>query len=122
MLPDGSDLLLTEDIADRVHTHSADLQFTYEKNTALRFFNNTLSLSGRWDEGRGTVFSGSSESFLSSGADGDGTYISQASHYRSLGVANRSRLVHRTARGEALNGHPPTACRPPRKSLPSVAA
>lgn len=99
MLPDGSDLLLTEDIADRVHTHSADLQLTYEKNTALRFFNNTLSLSGQWNEGRGTVFSGSSESFLLSGADGDGTYISQASHYRSLGVANRSRLVRRTARG-----------------------
>ncbi len=86
VLPDDSELLLVEDIADRTHSHSADLQLTYEKNAEHRFFNNTLVLSGRWDEGRGSVLSG-------------GSGISQASHYRSLGVANRTRLVRRTAKG-----------------------
>ena len=86
ILPDDSELLLTEDIADRTHAHSADLQLTYEKNAERRFLNNTLALSGRWDEGRGNVVS-------------DGSAVSQASHYRSLGVANRTRLVRRTAKG-----------------------
>lgn len=86
VLPDDSELLLTENIADRTHTYSADLQLTYEKNAERRFLNNTLVLSGRWDEGRGSVLSG-------------GSLVSQASHYRSLGVVNRTRLVRRTAKG-----------------------
>ncbi len=82
LLPDASKLLLTEDIADRTHTNAADLQLTYEKNINRRFLNNTLSLSGKWSEGRGDVAS-----------------ISQALHYRSLALANQTRLVHRTAKG-----------------------
>lgn len=85
ILPDGSNLLLTEDIADRTETDAAELQLTYERNAERHFLNNTLSLSGKWNEGRGTVLS-----------DGD---IQQASHYRSLSLSNRTRWVHRTAQG-----------------------
>ncbi len=82
VLPDASRLLLTEDIADRTHTNIADLRLTYEENTARRFLNNTLSFTGKWNEGRGNIAS-----------------ISQALHYRSLALANQTRLVHRTAKG-----------------------
>ncbi|MCM1313509.1 MAG: hypothetical protein NC206_09170 [Bacteroides sp.] len=85
ILPDGSHLLLTEDIADRTHTDGADLQLTYEKNTKQQFLNNTLSLSGKWNEGRGTVFS-------------EGQFR-QSLHYRSLALANQTRWVHRTDKG-----------------------
>lgn len=95
ILPDGSSLFLTEDIADRTHTNSADLQLTYEKNTARRFLNNTLSLFGKWSEGRGNLLSG--------GSDGSSPAavapVTQASHYRSLGVTDHARLVRRTAKG-----------------------
>lgn len=82
LLPNGSQVLLTEDIADRTHTNSTDLQLTYEKNTSRRFLNNTLTLTGRWDEGRGTS-----------------SFVSQSLHYRSLGLSNRTRIVHRTGKG-----------------------
>lgn len=89
ILPDDSELLLTENISDRIHTNSADLQLTYEKNAARLFINNTLSAYGQWNEGRGTVYSGSQ----------GGNAIAQASHYRSLGLANKTRMVKRTAKG-----------------------
>lgn len=89
ILPDDSEVLLSEDIADRIHTNAADLQLTYENNADRLYFNNTLSISGRWNEGRGSVTSGSQESGL----------IRQASHYRSLGLTNKTRMVKRTAKG-----------------------
>lgn len=89
ILPDNSELLLSENISDRIHTNSANLQLTYEKNTERLFLNNTLSAYGQWNEGRGTV---------SSGLQGENT-IAQASHYRSLGLANKTRMVRRTAKG-----------------------
>ncbi len=82
LLPDASKLLLTEDIADRTHANAADLQLIYEKNTSCRFLNNTLSFSGKWNEGRGDIAS-----------------TSQDLHYRSLSLGNCTRLVHRTAKG-----------------------
>lgn len=82
-------MLLTEDITDRIHTNTADLQLTYENNANRLYFNNTLSFSGRWNEGRGSVTSGSQESDI----------IRQASHYRSLGLTNKTRMVRRTAKG-----------------------
>lgn len=89
ILPDNSELLLSENISDRIHTNSADLQLTYEKNAEHLFINNTLSAYGQWNEGRGTV---------SSGLQGEDA-IAQASHYRSLGLANKTRMVRRTAKG-----------------------
>ena len=89
ILPDNSELLLRENISDRIHTNSADLRLTYEKNAERIFLNNTLSAYGQWNEGRGTV---------SSGFQGENT-IAQASNYRSLGLANKTRMVKRTAKG-----------------------
>ncbi len=86
ILPDASELVLTEDIADRTHTNSANLQLTYEKNKARRFINNTLSFSGKWNEGRGNV-----------------NATSQALHHRSLSLTNRTDFVHRTAKGGGFN-------------------
>jgi hypothetical protein len=89
ILPDDSEVLLTENIADRIHTNAADLQLTYENNADRLYLNNTLSLSGRWNEGRGTVVSGSEK------VDD----IRQASHYRSLSLTNKTRMVRRAAQG-----------------------
>lgn len=82
ILPDGTDIMLTEDISDRTHTNAADLKLTYEKNASKEFLNNTLSLSGKWNEGYGTA-----------------SATTQALHYRSLALNNSTRWVHRTAQG-----------------------
>ena len=82
ILPDGTDILLTEDISDRIYTNAADLQLIYEKNAKRQFLNNTLVLSGKWKEGTGSA-----------------STIEQALHYRSLALNNRTRWVNRTARG-----------------------
>lgn len=82
ILPDGTDILLTEDISDRIHTNAADLKLMYEKNANRQFLNNTFSLSGKWKEGQGIV-----------------SAITQTLHYRSLALNNRTRWVHRTERG-----------------------
>lgn len=97
ILPDGNGLLLTEDITDCTHTNSANLQLTYEKNAERRFFNNTLSIFGQWIEGRGNILS--SRSNKTSLSEGMGEEISQALHYRSLGLTNCTRTVYRTAKG-----------------------
>ena len=85
ILPDGTDILLTENISDRIHTNAADLKLTYEKNARRQFLNNTFSLSGKWNEGQGVV-----------------SAITQTLHYRSLALNNRTRWVHRTARGDGF--------------------
>lgn len=89
ILPDNTELLLSENISDRIHTNSADLQLTYEKNTERLFLNNTLWAYGQWNEGWGTV---------SSGLHGE-SVIAQDSYYRSLGLTNTTRMVKRTANG-----------------------
>lgn len=85
ILPDGSNILLTEDIADNNHTDAVDLQLIYEKNEKMSFLNNTLTMSGKWNEARGWIQSLNN--------------ISQALHYRSLGLKNRTKWVHRTQNG-----------------------
>ena len=87
--PDNSELLLTENIADRIHSNSANLQLIYENNAKSLFLKNALSLYSQWNEGRATV---------SSGLQGENV-VTQASHYRSLGLANKTRMVRRTAKG-----------------------
>lgn len=99
LLPDGASQLLTEDVADRTHTNSANLQLVYEKNTRLHYLHNTLLLSGRWDKGLGDVRSVYQRpSSLSS----EVASISQTLHYRSLGLTNRTHWVHRTAKGSGF--------------------
>ena len=56
-LPNGVKQLLMEDIADRTHTHSANVQLIYEMNFQQRYLKNTFSLWGRWNEGRGDILS-----------------------------------------------------------------
>lgn len=85
IMPDGTNIMLTEEIADHNHTDAADLQLTYEKNAEKRFLNNTLSLAGQWDEGRGTIHSAE--------------HISQAMHYRSLALKNKTQWIRRTDNG-----------------------
>lgn len=89
IMPGNSELLLTENIADRIHTNSADLQLAYENNSERLFLNNTLTAHGLWNEERGTV---------SSDLLGE-RVVAQASHYRSLGLTNTTRMVRRTAKG-----------------------
>ena len=98
-LPNGEKQLLMEDIADRTHTHSANIQLIYEMNRQRRYLKNAFSLWGRWNEGQGEILS--SHQFqppIPNGTSGD-TSISQALHYRSLGVTNRTHWVYRTAKG-----------------------
>ena len=98
-LPNGEKQLLIEDIADRTHTHSANVQLIYEMNLQQRYLKNTFSLWGRWNEGRGEILSGHQfHSPILNGTSGDSS-ISQALHYRSLGVTNRTHWVYRTAKG-----------------------
>lgn len=89
ILPGNSELLLTENIADRIHTNSADLQLAYENNSECLFLNNTLAAHGLWNEECGTT---------ASGLQGE-RFVAQASHYRSLGLTNTTRMVRRTAKG-----------------------
>lgn len=86
VMPDGTSLLLTEDLSDRTATDKADLQLTYEKNAERRFLNNTLSLAGNWDAARGTVVSNTDN-------------ITQKARYRSLSLSNSTRWVNRTGQG-----------------------
>lgn len=98
-LPNGEKQLLMEDIADRTHTHSANIQLIYEKNLQRRYLKNAFSLWGRWNEGRGEILSGHQfQPPILKGTSGDSS-ISQALHYRSLGVTNRTHWVYRTAKG-----------------------
>ena len=98
-LPNGEKQLLMEDIADRTHTHSANIQLIYEMNRQRRYLKNAFSLWGRWNEGRGEILSGHQfQPPIPNGTSGD-TSISQALHYRSLGVTNRTHWVYRTAKG-----------------------
>ena len=98
-LPNGEKQLLMEDIADRTHTHSANIQLIYEKNLQRRYLKNAFSLWGRWNEGRGEILSGHQfHPPIPNGTSGDSS-ISQALHYRSLGVTNRTHWVYRTAKG-----------------------
>ena len=98
-LPNGEKQLLMEDIADRTHTHSANIQLIYEKNLQRCYLKNAFSLWGRWNEGRGEILSGHQfQPPIPNGTSGDSS-ISQALHYRSLGVTNRTHWVYRTAKG-----------------------
>ena len=98
-LPNGEKQLLMEDIADRTHTHSANIQLIYEMNRQRRYLKNAFSLWGRWNEGRGEILSGHQfHPPIPNGTSGDSS-ISQALHYRSLGVTNRTHWVYRTAKG-----------------------
>ena len=98
-LPNGEKQLLMEDIADRTHTHSANIQLIYEMNLQQRYLKNAFSLWGRWNEGRGEILSGHQfHPPIPNGTSGDSS-ISQALHYRSLGVTNRTHWVYRTAKG-----------------------
>ena len=98
-LPNGEKQLLMEDIADRKHTHSANIQLIYEMNLQRCYLKNAFSLWGRWNEGRGEILSGHQfHPPIPNGTSGDSS-ISQALHYRSLGVTNRTHWVYRTAKG-----------------------
>ena len=98
-LPDASQLLLRENIADRTHTNTADLQLTYEKNLQRNFLYNSFSLLGQWEEGKGDILSEYRNSLALSLGTLKATAIQQALHYRSLGLLNRTRWVHRTSKG-----------------------
>lgn len=106
MLPDGTNLLLTEKISDRTHINIADLQLAYEKNTARKYINNTLSVFGRWEEGRGKIVSSRTNSFSlqdDTYIEADGTNsIAQSLHYRSIVITDKTRLVHRTKKGRGF--------------------
>lgn len=98
-LPNGEKQLLMEDIADRTHTLSANIQLIYEMNLQRRYLKNAFSLWGRWNEGRGEILSGHQfHPPILNGTSGDSS-ISQALRYRSLGVTNRTHWVYRTAKG-----------------------
>lgn len=99
LLPNGEKQLLMEDIADRTHTHSANVQLIYEKNLQHRYLKNALSLWGRWNEGRGDIRSAHQNQLSMLNGTGGESSISQALHYRSLGMSNRTHWVHRTAKG-----------------------
>jgi len=102
LLPDASQLLLRENIADRTHTNTADLQLTYEKNLQRNFLYNSFSLLGQWEEGKGDILSEYRNSLALSLGPQKATAIQQALHYRSLGLLNRTRWVHRTSKGRGF--------------------
>ena len=102
LLPDASQLLLRENIADRTHTNTADLQLTYEKNLQRNFLYNSFSLLGQWEEGKGDILSEYRNPLALSLGTQKATAIQQALHYRSLGLLNRTRWVHRTSKGRGF--------------------
>ncbi len=103
MLPDGTNLSLTENISDHTHINTADLQLAYEKNTKRKYLNNTLSVSGRWEEGHGNIVSSRMNSLSlqddASNEDEETNSIAQSLHYRSIALINKTRLVRRTKKG-----------------------
>ena len=98
-LPNGEQQLLMEDIADRTHTHSTNVQLIYEMNLQQRYLKNTFSLWGRWNEGRGEILSAHQYQPPMFNETSGESSLSQALHYRSLGVTNRTHWVYRTAKG-----------------------
>ena len=98
-LPNGEQQLLMEDIADRTHTHSANVQLIYEMNLQQRYLKNAFSLWGRWNEGRGEILSAHQYQPPMFNETSGESSLSQALHYRSLGVTNRTHWVYRTAKG-----------------------
>ena len=101
-MPDASQLLLRENIADRTHTNTADLQLTYEKNLQRNFLYNSFSLLGQWEEGKGDILSEYRNPLALSLGTQKATAIQQALHYQSLGLLNRTRWVHRTSKGRGF--------------------
>ena len=68
-------------------------------NLQQRYLKNAFSLWGRWNEGRGEILSAHQNQLpVVNGSSGDSS-ISQALHYRSLGITNRTHWVYRTAKG-----------------------
>ena len=85
-MPDGTQLLMTEDVRSRQRQHHGEVELQYELNADKRYLENTLNWTGEWNDGWGTVLSNSDR-------------IRQDARNRVIGLSDRMKWVHRTAKG-----------------------
>ena len=85
-MPDGTQLLMTEDARSRQRQHHSEAELQYELNADKRFLENTLNWTGEWNDGWGTILSNADR-------------IRQDARNRVMGLSDRLHWVHRTAKG-----------------------
>lgn len=85
-MPDGTQLLMTEDARSRHRQHHSEAELQYELNADKRYLENTLNWTGEWNDSWGTVLSNSDR-------------IRQDARNRVMGLSDRLHWVHRTAKG-----------------------
>ncbi len=85
-MPDGTQLLMTEDASSRQRQHHSEVELQYEKNADKRYLENTLNWTGEWNDSWGTVLSNDDR-------------IRQDARNRVMGLSDRLHWVHRTASG-----------------------
>ncbi len=85
-MPDGTQLLMTEDASSSQRQHHSEVELQYELNADKRYLSNELNWTGEWNDGRGTVLTNSDR-------------IRQDARNRVMGLSDRLHWVHRTAKG-----------------------
>ena len=85
-MPDGTQLLMTEDASSRHRQHHSEAELQYELNADKRNLENTLNWTGEWNDSWGTVLSNSDR-------------IRQDARNWVMGLSDRLHWVHRTAKG-----------------------
>ncbi|MBQ0021217.1 MAG: TonB-dependent receptor [Bacteroidales bacterium] len=85
-MPDGTQLLMTEDASSRQRQHHSEVELQYELNADKRYLSNTLNWTGEWNDGWGTTLTTSDR-------------IRQDARNRVMGLSDRLHWVHRTASG-----------------------
>lgn len=85
-MPDGTQLLMTEDASSRHRQHHSEAELQYELNADKRYLENTLNWTGEWNDSWGTVLSNDDR-------------IRQDARNRVMGLSDRLHWVHRTAKG-----------------------
>ena len=85
-MPDGTQLLMTEDASSRHRQHHGEEELQYELNTEKRYIENTLNWTGEWNDSWGTILTSTDR-------------IRQDARNRVMGLNDRLHWVHRTAGG-----------------------
>ncbi|MCQ2222557.1 MAG: hypothetical protein MJZ35_02080 [Bacteroidaceae bacterium] len=85
-MPDGTQLLMTEDASSRHRQHHGEAELQYELNAEKRYIENTLNWTGEWNDSWGTILTSTDR-------------IRQDARNRVMGLSDRLHWVHRTAGG-----------------------
>ena len=85
-MPDGTQLLMTEDASSRHRQHHGEAELQYELNAEKLYIENTLNWTGEWNDSWGTILTSTDR-------------IRQDARNRVMGLSDRLHWVHRTAGG-----------------------